>query len=832
MARRQLLRQVRRTVRRRRAAQGRRAAVGQAVHRAGRARAARRTCGEFGGSQPQAWVRPSNAIAGLRAGSQTASVDAGRSQAIDPAAPGRAAASAQRRCLPLAQRARRVCSPPARAVRRQRITVPGRGRDEVVVDARPRRSAPGCALLAAEPGTARAVGHAAVVPARAVAVMDRLRPPGGCPWDAEPDRTQPDCRTCSRRPTRCSRRSSRATVPALREELGDLLLQVVFHARVAAERGACRHRRGGRRHRRQAGAPAPARVRRVAAATADAVSATGNDQAPRSARASLGLDGVPRRCPPCCGPPSRAPRGRGGGQACPRNWAGAGRRRPPTRSGAFFSPWSSRPAAGGRPRAGLRGAAAAFDGRFRAMEKAGSLRAAAGMDRRWEAPIAGGHPGGSASKDPSWPDRRRIRPRDPRLPGQPDRRGRGPPRRRQPWPARRCPSGASTGAFEAVELRDGDAAATAARASSKAVLAVIDEIAPELIGYDASEQRLVDQAHDRPGRHPEQGRARRQRHPRRLAGRGQGRGRLAPSLPLFRYLGGPNAHVLPVPMMNILNGGAHADTNVDIQEFMIAPIGARDVPRGAALGRRGLPRAEVGAEGARAWPPGSATRAASRRTCRATAAALDLIAEAIEKAGLPAGRRHRAGPRRGRHASSTPTAPTRSRAGAQSAEEMIGLLRRAGRRLPDRLHRGPAGRGRLGGLEGADRRARRPGADRRRRPVRHQPGAARSAASPSGAANALLVKVNQIGTLTETLDAVDLAHRSGYRCMMSHRSGETEDTTIADLAVATELRPDQDRRAGPLASGWPSTTSCCGSRRSSTTRPATPVARAFPRFTG
>ena len=108
-------------------------------------------------------------------------------------------------------------------------------------------------------------------------------------------------------------------------------------------------------------------------------------------------------------------------------------------------------------------------------------------------------------------------------------------------------------------------------------------------------------------------------------------------LPLFRYVGGPNAHLLPVPMMNILNGGAHADTGVDVQEFMVAPIGAPHVPRGAAAGRRGLPRAEVGAEGARAWRPGSATRAASHPTCANNREALDLIAEAVEKAGLHLG---------------------------------------------------------------------------------------------------------------------------------------------------------------------------------------------------
>ena len=139
------------------------------------------------------------------------------------------------------------------------------------------------------------------------------------------------------------------------------------------------------------------------------------------------------------------------------------------------------------------------------------------------------------------------------------------------------PSGASTGAFEAVELRDGDKPATWARAcrSRRRRPGRDRPRARRLRRQRAAPGRPDD---DRPRRHPQQGRAGRQRDPRRLAGRGQGRGRARPSLPLFRYLGGPNAHVLPVPMMNILNGGAHADTNVDIQEFMVAPIGA---PRSA-----------------------------------------------------------------------------------------------------------------------------------------------------------------------------------------------------------------------------------------------------------
>ena len=199
-------------------------------------------------------------------------------------------------------------------------------------------------------------------------------------------------------------------------------------------------------------------------------------------------------------------------------------------------------------------------------------------------------------------------------------------------------------------------------------------------------------------------------------------------LPLFRYVGGPNAHLLPVPMMNILNGGAHADTDVDIQEFMIAPIGARDLPRGAALGRRGLPRAQVGAEGARASPPASATRAASRRP-----------------AEQPRGARpDRRGDRQGRLRGSATTSRSRSTSRPPSSTTTAPTPSRAPRSPPTRWppttpssstptrwspsrtrwtrRTGTAGQA----LTDA---ARRPGADRRRRPVRHQPGAARSAAS-------------------------------------------------------------------------------------------------------
>ena len=205
--------------------------------------------------------------------------------------------------------------------------------------------------------------------------------------------------------------------------------------------------------------------------------------------------------------------------------------------------------------------------------------------------------------------------------------------------------------------------------------------------------------------------------------------RSRPSLPLFRYVGGPNAHVLPVPMMNILNGGAHADTNVDVQEFMIAPIGAptfREALRWGAEVYHAL-KSVLKEQG-----PVHRPRRRGRlrpRPARATAAALDLIAEAIEKAGYTLGTRHRAGARRRRDRVLHRRRATPSRARPARPSEMTGYYAEPGRRLPARVDRGPAGRGRLGRLDGAHRRARRPGPDRRRRPVRHQPGAAASAAS-------------------------------------------------------------------------------------------------------
>ena len=254
-------------------------------------------------------------------------------------------------------------------------------------------------------------------------------------------------------------------------------------------------------------------------------------------------------------------------------------------------------------------------------------------------------------------------------------------------------------------------------------------------------------------------------------------------LPLFRYLGGPNAHVLPVPMMNILNGGAHADTNVDIQEFMIAPIGAETFREAVRMGTE-VYHALKGVLKEKGYATGLGDEGGFAPNLPSNRDALDLILVAIEQGRLHAGRGHRARARRGRHRVPQGRRLHHRRQG-RVGRRADRLLRGPGRQLPAGLHRGPAGRGRLGGLEG----------HHRARSATRSSSSATTCSSPTpsgwraasreGTANALLVKVNQIGTLTETLDAVDLAHRSGYRCMMSHRSGETEDTTIADLAVAT-----------------------------------------------
>ncbi|MBA9003582.1 phosphopyruvate hydratase [Thermomonospora cellulosilytica] len=342
------------------------------------------------------------------------------------------------------------------------------------------------------------------------------------------------------------------------------------------------------------------------------------------------------------------------------------------------------------------------------------------------------------------------------------------------------PSGASTGQFEAVELRDGGER-YGGKGVEKAVKAVNDEIDEALVGYLASDQRVIDQRlidlDGTPGKSRLGANA--------ILGVSLAVAKAAAEsaeLPLFRYVGGPNAHLLPVPMMNILNGGAHADTNVDIQEFMIAPIGAgtfREALRWGAevyhalksvLKGRGLATG-LGDEG------GFAPDLPSNRD------ALDLIMEAIRQAGFTPGRDV---------ALALDVAATEFcsdgvyafEGGKRSAEEMGAYYAELADAYPLLSIEDPldeedwdgwrALTDRLGDrlqLVGDDLFVTNP--ERLRRGI------------DAATANALLVKVNQIGTLTETLDAVALAHSSGYRCMMSHRSGETEDTTIADLAVAT-----------------------------------------------
>ena len=343
------------------------------------------------------------------------------------------------------------------------------------------------------------------------------------------------------------------------------------------------------------------------------------------------------------------------------------------------------------------------------------------------------------------------------------------------------PSGASTGAFEAVERRDGDKGRYQGKGVQDAVDAVNDIIAPELIDEDASDQRRIDEIMIELDGTPNKGKL----GANAILGVSLAVAKAAAEsagLPLYRYLGGPNAHILPVPMMNILNGGSHADTNVDIQEFMIAPLGAptfRDALRWGAevyhtlkavIKERGLSTG-LGDEG------GFAPNLSSN------AAALNLIIEAIEKAGFKPG---------------TDVALALDVASSEffkdglyqfegegrSTDYMVTYYEKLIRDYPlvsiedplseDEWDAWTALTAEIGDrvqLVGDDLFVTNP--ERLRKGIELH------------AANALLVKVNQIGSLTETLDAVEEAHRNGYRSMTSHRSGETEDTTIADLAVAT-----------------------------------------------
>ena len=360
------------------------------------------------------------------------------------------------------------------------------------------------------------------------------------------------------------------------------------------------------------------------------------------------------------------------------------------------------------------------------------------------------------------------------------------------------PSGASTGAFEAVELRDGDKGRYIGKGVEKAVANVNEIIAPELEGMDAFDQPAVDALMiELDGTH-NKGKL----GANAILGVSMAVARAAAEelgLPLFQYIGGVNAKQLPVPMMNILNGGEHADNSVDVQEFMILPVGAKSFREGLRMGAevfhslkkvlsdRGL-ACGVGDEG------GFAPNLGSNRE------ALELIVEAIEKAGYKPGDDVRLGldvAATEMYDKETKLYDLKHEGKKLTAEQMVDLYEEWVNNFPivtiedgldeedwdgwkvltERL-------GKKVQLVGDDLFV--TNTERLERGIE------------AGVANSILIKVNQIGTITETLDAIEMAKRAGYTAVISHRSGETEDTTIADLAVAVN--------AGQIKTGAPSRT--------------------------
>ncbi|WP_166984268.1 phosphopyruvate hydratase [Paramicrobacterium fandaimingii] len=353
------------------------------------------------------------------------------------------------------------------------------------------------------------------------------------------------------------------------------------------------------------------------------------------------------------------------------------------------------------------------------------------------------------------------------------------------------PSGASTGAFEAYELRDGDKDRYLGKGVRTAVTAVLDELGPAIEGLDASEQRLIDSTL----REVDGTENKKRVGANAILGVSLAAAHAAASsadLPLFRYLGGPNAHVLPVPLMNIINGGAHADTGVDIQEFMILPVGAPSFSEALRWGAETYHTLK-GLLKSKGYATGLGDEGGFAPDLANNSAALDLIVEAIQKAGFAPG----SDIALGLDVASSEffeNGVYRFEGKDRSSEEMTAYYENLVANYPlvtieDPLdeddwagyaHLTPS----LGGtvqIVGDDLFV--------TNPTRLADGIAK------GAANSLLVKVNQIGTLTETFDAVSLAQTSGYTAILSHRSGETEDTTIADLAVATN--------AGQIKTGAP-----------------------------
>jgi enolase len=360
------------------------------------------------------------------------------------------------------------------------------------------------------------------------------------------------------------------------------------------------------------------------------------------------------------------------------------------------------------------------------------------------------------------------------------------------------PSGASTGAFEAVELRDGEKGRFLGKGVEKAVDNVNEIIAPELEGMDATDQPGIDGLLIELDGTPNKGKL----GANAILGVSMAVARAAAEevgLPLFQYIGGVNAKQLPVPMMNILNGGEHADNNVDVQEFMILPVGAKSFREGLrmgaevfhslkkVLGEKGL-ACGVGDEG------GFAPNLDSNR------AALELIVEAISKAGYEPGKDVMLGldvAATEMYNKETKKYVLAGEGKELTAEQMVELYEDWANNFPiitieDGLDEEDWDgwkvlTERLGNklqLVGDDLFV--TNTERLERGIE------------AGVANSILVKVNQIGTLTETLDAIEMAKRAGYTAVISHRSGETEDTTIADLAVAVN--------AGQIKTGAPSRT--------------------------
>ena len=341
------------------------------------------------------------------------------------------------------------------------------------------------------------------------------------------------------------------------------------------------------------------------------------------------------------------------------------------------------------------------------------------------------------------------------------------------------PSGASTGVHEAHELRDGGERYLG-KGVLKAVENINEKISDEIAGFEADDQRLIDQALirlDGTDNKSELG-------ANAILGVSIAVAKAAAesaALPLYRYIGGPNAHVLPVPMMNILNGGAHADSGVDVQEFMIAPIGAESFAEALRMGAE-VYRALKAVLKDKGLSTGLGDEGGFAPSVDSTKAALDVIVDAIKKAGYEPGKDV---------ALALDVASSEFfkdgkyhfEGGEHTAEEMSKVYEELIDEYPIVSIEDPLQEDDWDGYTALTtaigEKVQIVGDDFFvTNPARLQEGIEKKAA------NALLVKVNQIGTLTETFDAVELAHRNGYRTMMSHRSGETEDTTIADLAVA------------------------------------------------